>query len=89
MCVGGERAGAMGTSGLCLKSCKRFGVENAHGKNLWANIGSLGKEWGGSGLRLHFVVQKRIFVGKEKCIITQAVSNLQYLDDINCQNINI
>ena len=70
--AGGGRAGAMGTSGLCPKSCRRFGVKNARGENLWAKIGGgLGKDWGGgSGQRLHFVGKKLIFVGKEKCIIS-------------------
>ena len=68
--AGGGRAGAMGTSGLCLKSCKRFGVKNARGENLWAKSdGVWAKNGGGSGQRMHFVVKKRIFVGKENCIM--------------------
>ena len=38
---GGGRAGAMGTSGLCPKSCKRFGVKYVRRVNLWAKIGGV------------------------------------------------
>ena len=52
----------MGTSGLCLKSCKRFGVKSTR----WRICGQRVR---GSGQRMHFVVKKRVFVGKENCII--------------------
>ena len=44
--MGGGRAGAMGSSGLCPKSCKRFGVKNARGENFWAKSEGV---WGGLG----------------------------------------
>ena len=62
----------MGTSGLCQKSCKRFGVKNARGENLFAkNEGGVAKDWGGLGKEciLWVKLEKRIFVGKEKCIM--------------------
>ena len=65
----GRRAGVQGTWGMCTKSCKRFGVKNARGENLWKRVMGSGKRMGGSRKRVHFVGKKRIFVGKGKCII--------------------
>ena len=52
----GGRAGAMGTLGLCPKSCKRFGLKNARGGNLKQRMGS-GQRMGRSGQRMHFVAK--------------------------------
>ena len=45
------RAGSVGTAGLCLKSCKRFGVKillkNARGENLWEKSGGVWEKNGG------------------------------------------
>ena len=57
----------MGTSGLCPKSCKRFGIKNVRRENLWPMIGGVWQ-------RLHFDGKKRIFVGKEKCIIEDVLA---------------
>ena len=68
----------MGTSGLCPKSCKRFGVKNVRGENLWAKIGGSGQRLGGSGQRLHFVL-KANFRGQKnlkKCIMNFACINI-------------
>ena len=45
------------------KSCKRFGVKNAHRVDLSAKIGAV---WA----MIVFCGQKAIFVGKTKCIIS-------------------
>ena len=54
----GGRVGAMGTSGMCQKSCKRFGAKNARGDGLLAKKEVFwAKMEGGPGQRMHFVAK--------------------------------
>ena len=46
--MGGGRAGVVGTSEFCPKSCKRFRVKSVRGENLWEkNEGVWEKNKGG------------------------------------------
>ena len=50
----------MGTSGLCLKSCKCFGVKNARGENLSAKIGGVWAKIAFCGQNANFCGQRKI-----------------------------
>ena len=39
-------AGAVGTSGLCQRSCKHFGVKNARKESLWKRMKGTGERMG-------------------------------------------
>ena len=64
---GGGHAGAMGTSGLCPKSCKRFGVKNTRRENLLAKNEGVWAKNGGWGLGKECILcQKYEFLSAKK-----------------------